>query len=254
MPRRRRTPEEERRFCNTHAAKALARKPARLDRARGLALVLTSCVALSTSMLVGHASAQEATIVTLGDSNTSGFGVGAQEAFPARLEAMLRKRGRAVHVVNAGVPGDTFGGMLGRVDSSVPQGTRLAIVQGGYNDLANGVPHDQTVADLRGILANLRGRHIKTVLCGFFYKHWDGIGRKLAATYHATFVPGSTCYDPRHRGPDGLHMSEEGHQVVAARLARVLQPAAYSRSKSARSSWQRVGIVQPRELRSPHRH
>ena len=93
-------------------------------------------------------------------------------------------------------------------------------------DLANGVSHDQTVADLRGILANLRGRHIKTVLCGFFYKHWDGIGRKLAATYHAIFVPGSTCYDPRHRGPDGLHMSEEGHQVVAARLARVLQPAA----------------------------
>ena len=43
-------------------------------------------------MLVGHASAQEATIVTLGDSNTSGFGVGAQEAFPASLEAMLRKR------------------------------------------------------------------------------------------------------------------------------------------------------------------
>ena len=67
-------------------------------------------------MLVGHASAQEATIVTLGDSNTSGFGVGAQEAFPARLEAMLRRRGRAVHVVNAGVPGDTFGGMLGRVE------------------------------------------------------------------------------------------------------------------------------------------
>ena len=82
-------------------------------------------------------------------------------------------------------------------------GHKLAIVQGGYNDLANGVPHDQTVADLRGILANLRGRHIKTVLCGFFYKQWDGIGRKLAATYHATFVPGSTCYDPRHRGPDG---------------------------------------------------
>lgn len=254
MPRRNRTPEEEPRFCSTHAAKALARKPTRLDRSRSLALLLMPCIALSTSMLVGHASAQEATIVTLGDSNTSGFGVGAQEAFPARLEAMLRKRGQAVRVVNAGVPGDTFGGMLGRVDSSVPQGTRLAIVQGGYNDLVDGVPPDQTVADLRGILSNLHGRHIKTVLCGFFYKHWDGIGRKLAATYHATFVPGSTCYDPRHRGPDGLHMSEEGHEVVAARLARVLQPAAYSRLKSTRPSWQRVGVVQHGQIRSPHRH
>ena len=89
MPRRKRTPEEEPRFCNTHAAKALARKPARLDRARGLALLFTPRLALSTSMLVGHASAQEATIVTLGDSNTSGFGVGAQETFPARLEAII---------------------------------------------------------------------------------------------------------------------------------------------------------------------
>ena len=65
---------------------------------------------------------------------------------------MLPKRGRAVHVVNAGVPGGTFGGMLGRVDLSVPQGTRLAVVQGGYNDLANGVSDDQTVADLRVLM------------------------------------------------------------------------------------------------------
>jgi hypothetical protein len=107
-------------------------------------------------MLVGHASAQEATIVTLGDSNTSGFGVGAEEAFPARLEAMLRRRGRAVHVVNAGVPGDTFGGMLGRVDSSVPQG--------GYNGLGQWGFTRSNRCRPAWDLANLRGRHIKTVL------------------------------------------------------------------------------------------
>ena len=31
-------------------------------------------------------------LLLFGDSNMSGFGVGAQEAFPASLEAMLRKR------------------------------------------------------------------------------------------------------------------------------------------------------------------
>jgi acyl-CoA thioesterase I len=226
MPSRKRMPQGEPKSVSADAVFPY--------QAYGLALLITCCVVLNTLMFVGRASAQEGTIVALGDSNTSGFGVGQQQAFPARLESMLHKRGQAVHVVNAGVPGDTFGGMLGRVDSSVPPGTKLVIVQGGYNDLVDGVPPDQTVADMRAILSRLHGRHINTVLCGFFYKDWDDIGRKLAAKYQAKFVPGSTCYDPNHRGPDGLHMSSEGHKVVAERLARVLQSGAYSQSKHVR--------------------
>lgn len=169
------------------------------------------------------ASAHERVIVALGDSNTSGLGVDPGQAFPTRLESILRTRDQSALVVNAGVPGDTFGAMLGRLDLSVPAGTDLVIVQGGYNDLADGVPPDQTVANLNEILARLRARRIKTVLCGFFYPQWDAIGRRLAASYGATFVNGSTCYDPRLRGPDDLHMSEAGHEVVAGRLARVVR-------------------------------
>jgi acyl-CoA thioesterase-1 len=193
--------------------------------------VLLASIALTSAMIAG-ASAQEneisaapsGPVVVLGDSNASGTGVGPQEAFPEKLEQNLRSRGQAVRVINAGLPGDTFGGMLARVDFSVPQGTRLVIVQGGYNNLANRVPTDQTISDLNDILARLQGRGIKTVVCGFFDKNWDAIGRKLAATHGATFVPGSTCYDPQHVGPDGLHMSATGHEVVAKRLTGVVQP------------------------------
>jgi hypothetical protein len=42
-------------------------------------------------------------------------------------------------------------------------------------------------------------------------------------------VSGGACYDAAHRGPDGLHMTAAGHQVVAARLfpviRRMLAPA-----------------------------
>ncbi len=194
--------------------------------------LLFASIALTSAMFAANSSAQESDVsatpegpvVVLGDSNASGTGVGPQEAFPAKLEQNLRSRGRAVSVINAGFPGDTFGGMLARVDFSVPQGTKLVIVQGGYNNLANGVPTDQTIADLNDILARLQGRGIKTVVCGFFDKNWDAIGRKLAATHGATFVPGSTCYDPQHVGPDGLHMSATGHEVVAKRLTGVVQP------------------------------
>lgn len=185
---------------------------------------LIRCLVFVSMLAPNQASAQEAKIVALGDSNTAGYGVGSQDAFPARLEGQLRRTGRAVRVINAGIPGDTFGGMRSRLDQSVPPGTKLVIVQGGYNDLATGVPRQKTISDLDGILSRLKQRRIKTVVCGFFYKDWDAIGRKLSANNNATFVPGSTCYDPRNKGSDGLHMSSQGHRVVASRLAKVVEP------------------------------
>ena len=126
--------------------------------------------------------------------------------------------------------------MRSRLDESVPAGTKLVIVQGGYNDLANGVPARQSVSDLDGILSKLEKRRIKTVVCGFFSKDWDAIGRKLSSKHGATFVSGSTCYDPRNKGIDGLHMSSQGHQVVASRLAKVVEPATPNGQSSSRST------------------
>src|SRR5689334_19437828 len=101
---------------------------------------------------IAPASAQ-ATIVVLGDSNTQGYGVAPQQAFPARLEATLRASGRAVQVVNAGVALDTLGRMLARLDTSVPAGTRIVVVQGGFNDIDQDVPANVSAANMRAILA-----------------------------------------------------------------------------------------------------
>ena len=58
----------------------------------------------------------ERVIVALGDSLTAGWGVAADEAYPARLEARLQREGYAYRMVNAGVSGDTTAGGLRRVD------------------------------------------------------------------------------------------------------------------------------------------
>lgn len=173
-------------------------------------------------LLGGQAWCQEGLIVALGDSNTAGWGVGSAYSFPSQLNSMLHQRGYKARIVNAGVTGDTLGGMLGRLDTSVPAGTRLVIVQGGYNDVFQRTPPDIIVGRLQGILARLHSRRVPAVLCGFFDPKWDAVGRKLSAQYGATFVPGSTCYSPSHRGPDGLHMSAAGHTVVAQRLMPVV--------------------------------
>ena len=80
-----------------------------------------------------------ARIVALGASSTAGYGVGASSAYPAQLEAILRSRGRPMSVSNAGVSGDTTGGMLSRLSSAVPQGTKIVILQIAGNDAMKGM-------------------------------------------------------------------------------------------------------------------
>src|SRR5947207_11780891 len=88
------------------------------------------------AVLAASAVAQAASlnIVAIGASNTSGWGVGEANAYPARLQALLRVRGYDAHVTNAGVPFQTTVGMLERIDSAVPDGIDLVILQPGSND------------------------------------------------------------------------------------------------------------------------
>jgi acyl-CoA thioesterase-1 len=165
------------------------------------------------------ASADTVRIVALGDSNTAGLFAGRRNAFPALIESALRGAGYDVQITNRGISGDTTGGMLGRLDSAVPRGTDIAIVQGGYNDGRKGVPAAQRDANVDAILKRLAARGVKTILCGLDGASWSGIASRSGAT----LVPGSTCYDAASVGFDGLHMNRAGHRVVAARLAPVVQ-------------------------------
>ncbi|WP_291694066.1 GDSL-type esterase/lipase family protein [Bradyrhizobium sp.] len=152
--------------------------------------------------LVGSATEAGAQIVAIGASNVAGRGVGSSDAWPAQLEAMLAARGRNVHVVNAGINGDTNVGMLGRLDSAVPDGTRIVLLDkygGGWNARRKG--QGDQAAELAAIEAQLRGRHIRVI------PMWWG---------------------PALRGylqPDGIHFTPDGHHLVATRMLPVVMRA-----------------------------
>ena len=170
----------------------------------------------TSALSCGPACAQ---IVALGDSNTAGFGVGAQQAYPAQLETLLRSPGTAA--------GSTTPASAAirppacrRLPSAAPAGTQVVILQGGYNDRLVGRQPAAIMANIEAILARLSAQRVRGVVCGFFDPGWDAVGASVAARYGAVFVPGGACYDTTYRGPDGLHMNAAGHQVVAGRLCR----------------------------------
>jgi acyl-CoA thioesterase-1 len=70
-------------------------------------------------------------IVAIGASNTHGWYVGNQGAYPAKLQALLRAKGIDAQVTNAGVPFEPTGMMLRRSDRDVPNGTDIVILEPG---------------------------------------------------------------------------------------------------------------------------
>jgi acyl-CoA thioesterase-1 len=160
-------------------------------KSRAFRLGILGCFAILLGVSkLAVASADAATIVALGASNTYGKGVARNQAFPAQLEAILRAKGSSVRVVNAGINGDTTEGMLQRLDRAVPNGTSVVILQPGGNDGRKNSP------DRSGEIQNrLSARGIPVIL-----------------------LPNNVFRGLPHQ-PDGQHLTPEGYHMIAENLA-----------------------------------
>ena len=149
-----------------------------------------------------QAQAKGPLIVAIGADNVYGHGIGRRntggvspgEAFPAQLQALLRARGIEARVINAGEGGNTTLRMLQRLDSSVPEGTQLVIVdRANGNDKKAGLKAQQAhyVQEIEG---RLRARHIAVIVI----PRWRNIPHLNA-----------------NRDWDGHHFTAKGHAIIA---------------------------------------
>jgi len=76
-------------------------------------------------MIATPVEAMTLKIVAIGGSNTWGLGVGWNSAYPAVLQALLRKKGIDANVTNSGVLLDRTSWMLRRLGADVPEGTHI---------------------------------------------------------------------------------------------------------------------------------
>jgi acyl-CoA thioesterase-1 len=161
----------------------------------------------------GTAHARPLHIVAFGDSATSGWLVPHQQAYPAQLQALLRKNGYDVVVENAGVPGDTTAGALKRFEAAIAPGTDIALVEFGTNDLRRHVPPQRMRANLNEIVRSLRKRGIAVLLIGLGSLDLAEVARANGVPYAQWQLPPG-----KYRARDHAHFNAEGYAIVVNRM------------------------------------
>lgn len=179
-------------------------------------------------------AAPEKLVLAFGDSLTAGYGLKPNEAFPAQLQAALRKQGMAVRVHNAGVSGDTSAQGRSRLNwvlRSLKRKPDLVILQLGGNDMLRGIDPAQTRANLSAVLAELHKQKIPVLLAGMlappnmgsdYRKRFDAVYPALARQHRVNLYPFFLKGVTGNRAlllRDNLHPNSRGVAVVVSGIA-----------------------------------
>jgi acyl-CoA thioesterase-1 len=199
---------------------------ARADR-RALLLTLLAAAAIGPA-----ARAQAAPVITLfGDSIAAGYGLAPADGLASQLQAALAALGVQAVVRNAGLPGDSSPGGLGRLNSAVRKDTALCIVEFGGNDRRLGYPQALTHDSLEAIVKQLKDRGVAVVLVGMGAGAHGELYRQVAEANHVALYPDVFAgVGPDLRQADGAHPNPAGAKVIARGLAAVVAEALRART------------------------
>lgn len=198
---------------------------------------ISAALVVAALGLAPRALAEGAPVITvLGDSLTAGLGVAADEAFPARLEARLRREGFAYRVINAGVSGDTTAGGLRRVGWVLRARPEVVIVALGANDGLRGQSLAAMRNNLEAIVVRFKASGARVLLAGMrmppnygveYTREFAAVFPEVARRTRVTLMPfllEGVAADPHLLQPDGLHPNAAGHMIIADRLWPYLRP------------------------------
>jgi acyl-CoA thioesterase-1 len=173
----------------------------------------------------------EIRLLMLGDSITAGYGLARPEGPPARIQALLRERGRNVRVIDAGVSGDTTAGGRARVEWALADRPHAAIVALGGNDGLRGLAPAQMRQNLVAILDALARRNVPTLLAGMlsppnlgaeygreFAGVFETLSRERPDLVYYPFLLDGVAGDATLNQPDRIHPTAQGADIIARRM------------------------------------
>lgn len=175
-------------------------------------------------------SADNLSLVVVGDSLSAGYGLAANDAFPAKLEATLRGKGYDIRVENAGVSGDTTAGGRARLAWAIGDNPGGVILELGANDALRGLDPAKAYENLAAMLKLLTEKNIPALLAGMkappnmgedYAREFDAMYKRLADEFDVEFYPffldgvaGTTSLNQE----DGIHPTPGGVDVIVERI------------------------------------
>ena len=175
------------------------------------------------------------TIVVVGDSLSSGYGLAAEQSWVTTLQSHLHTEGYGYEVVNASIAGDTSSGGLARLPRLLEShDPAIVVIELGGNDGLRGQP----VAALRDNLAKmielsqasgasvlLAGMQIPPNFGGAYTQALSAVYPELAAKYTIALVPfllEGVALKPELMQHDRIHPNAAGQKILFDNIWPVL--------------------------------
>ena len=202
-------------------------------------------LAATLSLAAAAPAAAQTVYIAFGDSLTAGsFDERAEPGYPPALEGLLAARGVDAVVENHGLPGETTGEALSRIDSVLAGGGDVLLLMEGTNDVNQNVPLTTTIFNLGELADRAEAAGVATVHATIIPRRpsaatdgsnrntrnlngdiralaWD-TGRSLVDPFDV-FISTGNVYDQYYvGGGDNLHLNEQGYDFLAVPFADVL--------------------------------
>jgi acyl-CoA thioesterase-1 len=201
---------------------------------------------LIATSAVAEEKVRKRTILFLGNSLTSGYGLNTEEAFPAVIQAKIDSLGWNYEVINAGISGETTSAGRSRMTWMLKRAVDVLVIELGANDGMRGVPLEVTRQNLQAIVERARQAYpdVQIVIAGIlvppnlgpeYTSEFREIFPKLARKNKVALIPfllegvGGIA---ELNLADGIHPTIEGHRIVAENVWNVLEPILVDRNDS----------------------
>ena len=168
--------------------------------------------------LPSWAFAAQCSLLIVGDSLSSGYGLAAGESWVNKLEARLKKSAPDWRVINASVSGDTLQNGLQRLPSALQRHRPTSVViELGGNDALRGTPPETIRQNLQAMVQQARASGAwvallePPVLPNYGQAYGAAVARvyrDIAQAHRATLVPCFVCkvgVDPSMMQSDRIH-------------------------------------------------
>lgn len=177
-------------------------------------------------------------VLIIGTSLTAGLGIDPDAAYPAVLQQMADSNRLRVHIVNAGLSGETSAGALRRTDWLLRDRPDVVVIETGANDGLRGLEPDTTAANILGIIAKLRAANpeLRILLAQMeappnlgpqYTRRFRDLFLTVAAQEAVTLIPfflDGVAGVPSLNQADGIHPTEAGARLAARNMWRTLAP------------------------------